>query len=589
MDNAAGYTNFTNLNHLNQSTLNFWNYTVYSNQTLSNGTWCMLAFPPYIPPAVLPNGTFINETVCWHPVYPIGARAGTGLGFGVLFGIALVLTLIVLKKHGQLFLPAERRFFPIGRRWQFYWACFTCAIALISLFTNIDVDRYYLPELPIVLTCFFWFIMEMGAMAIVWEAVRHWGSWMERQFIDPNPFVLKLDDRRAKIEFWMPLFFYFWLWMNFFLVVPRSWTNIEMQRYPQQTNDLAIPTATDGRFKAAAFCLVVCWLTISFSLWHSIKHYCPHNRGLINRTIGFLRFTPTRFILLMPLSLAMVAYQALCAWEFAWSPLNVKGLVAAIYAGGYAPALLIILIQALFGFINPNEDRELQRQRRVRGDQINQAMGIQKKPAWWHRLNGDNVANESMRDRIARNVRELGGGKATASNLEAAIAARGAEAELTRTAQQQSAAEDDVEMSSIRVSPHQTVDMLGPVVPGDFAAARAVASRYEGKSDRRRTEHQVQVAAGLLFPNSDASAAATAASRRAELMMDGPPPPPYAAAAAAAAADVNNTGGRGRGRRASVTSGMTDGSRTLMDRSVSTDTSNTLGAPPQTIRSMLDV
>lgn len=201
------------IEHLNLTTLKHWKYDLYSNGTLSNGSWCILTFAPYHPGAVLPNGTFINETWCWSPTEPIGTRAGIAIGYAVLFGIALVLTVVSLNKHGKLHLPAEKRFYPIGRRWQWYWASLVCATALISLLTCVDVDRYFLPELPIILTSFFWFIMQLGAIGVVWEAVRHWGSWMERQYIDPDPFSLKDDDKRAKVEFFIPLVFYLFFWL----------------------------------------------------------------------------------------------------------------------------------------------------------------------------------------------------------------------------------------------------------------------------------------------------------------------------------------------------------------------------------------
>ena len=199
--------------HFNLTTLKHWNYTYYSNGTLSNTSECFLAFAPHTPALLLNNGTFINATKCWSPINPIGTRGGIAIGYGVAFGIALVLTLVNLNKHGKLHLPATKRFYPIGRRWQWYWASWVCATAFISLFTAIDVDRYYLPEIPIILTSFFWFLMQMGTMAVVWEAVRHWGSWMERQFIDPDPFALRNDDRRSKIEFWLPLVWYLFIWL----------------------------------------------------------------------------------------------------------------------------------------------------------------------------------------------------------------------------------------------------------------------------------------------------------------------------------------------------------------------------------------
>jgi hypothetical protein len=122
-------------------------------------------------------------------------------------------TFINLQKHGRLFLPTEKRFRAVGRRWQWYWMLAVAALAMISGITNVDVDRYYLPELPIVLSNFFWFLMLPSTICIVWESVRHWGSWQERQIIDPDPFLLRQDDHRSKVEFYLPLIFYFFVWM----------------------------------------------------------------------------------------------------------------------------------------------------------------------------------------------------------------------------------------------------------------------------------------------------------------------------------------------------------------------------------------
>jgi hypothetical protein len=199
--------------HFNISILQQWNYTLYSNGTISNGSYCFITFAPYTPTGLLSNGTFLNSTWCYSPVRSIGPRASIGVGFVCMFGLGLLLSLASLTKLGRLHLPASKRFFPIGRRWQWYWAIFVCATAIISLVSTVDVDRYYLPEIPLIITNFFWLLMEEATLALVWEAVRHWGSWRERQIVDASPFALRIDDRRAKVEFWMPLVFYFWLWM----------------------------------------------------------------------------------------------------------------------------------------------------------------------------------------------------------------------------------------------------------------------------------------------------------------------------------------------------------------------------------------
>ena len=199
--------------HFNLTILKHWNYTYYANGTVSNNSQCSLTFAPRQPALLFQNGTWVNDTNCYTAIDPIGTRGFVGIGFAVAYGLGLVLSVTALAKHGALYLPTEKRFYPIGRRWQWYWALFVCACAVISLFTNVDVDRYYLQQLPIVLTTFFWFLMCMGTTALVWEAVRHWGSWMERQFVDPNPFIYSQDDNRAMFEFYLPLFFYFWDWL----------------------------------------------------------------------------------------------------------------------------------------------------------------------------------------------------------------------------------------------------------------------------------------------------------------------------------------------------------------------------------------
>ncbi|OLN96069.1 Uncharacterized protein C56F8.12 [Colletotrichum chlorophyti] len=547
--------------HFNRTVLDFWNYTLYTNGTISNGSNCFVTEQPHTPVYLFPNGTFVNSTWCYDPINHIGPRAGVGVGFGVVYAFALMLVLANLKKHGKQHLPTVKRFYPIGRRWQWYFAILVCAAAFISLFTNIDVDRFYVIGLPIIINSFFWYLMQQFTMALVWEAVRHWGSWSERQFIDPDPFSLREGDRRSKFEFWLPLWFYFWLWLNFFLIIPRNWGEIEKQRSPDQTAARAAPNATDARFKAATFCLVVCWLSIVVSLRHSILHYYPRNRGIINKARGFIRYTPWRFIFILPLAACLVAYQGIVAWNFNYSVLNAKASLAAVYAGGYGPALLILYIQIVYGFMSPNEDKELIRQRRQRGAELDQTMGYVPKPAWWKRVKNDNhlLGRMNMRDRIARNVAEVGGGGPTS---------RGVHQNIETQANEREQADRDIEMASMRSGRPESTST--PVRPGFDAAKGSTFSTYSGKSDRRRNERAMNAAAQLLFPNAEVSRV----DRTAELMQDGPPPS-YSDAAP----------GPGRGRRPdSLSAPHGQG-----ERSNSTSTSVSITGPPQQVKSMLDI
>ncbi|EHK19060.1 uncharacterized protein TRIVIDRAFT_78067 [Trichoderma virens Gv29-8] len=538
--------------HFNLTTLEHWNYTYYSNGTLSNNSRCYLTYEPYQPKLLISNGTFINATKCYSAVDPIGVRGYVGIGFAAVYAIGLMLTLTALAKHGRLYLPKEKRFYPIGRRWQWYWACFVCACALISLFTNIDIDRYHVVELPIIVTSFFWFLICQGTIALVWESVRHWGSWQERQFIDPNPFVYRTDDRRSKVEFYLPLWFYFWTWMNFFLVVPRSWSFVEMQRSPEQTLAKAIPTATGARFKAGAFCLVIAWFTIVFSLRHSIYHYKPRNRGVFNRTLGLVRAIPLRFVLTIPLAGALVAYQTLISFNWTFSVMRYGGVVPVIFAWGYGPSLLIIFVQVAYGFASPNEDKALLAQRRQRGDLIDRELGIVKKPAWWKRVRGDHLL--SMRDKISKNVNEVGGKRGLRARFEDEAEREQGDPTTTRN--------DGIEMNNMSQKNNPRVDRAG-VANLNSTEPR----RYDGKSERRHNERIVESFAGVLFPNNPSHADAERARRIAEISQDGPPP--------------YRDEERGRSSRQD---GANNG-----QRNGSADTTNSIAAPPQQVRSMLDV
>lgn len=219
-DTIIGGINF------NLTTLNYWNYTLYTNGTLSNNSNCFLTFAPYTP-HLLPNGTFLNTTSCYIPLKGIGNRAKPGIALGVFFGLSLVFTMVNLRKHGKLFLPSEKRFHAIGRRWQWYWMLWVAGCGMASGFTSVDVDRYYLPEWPLILNSIFWYLMIPSTLAVVWESVRHWGSWQERQLIDPDPFVLSQNDKRGRREFYMPLVFYAFG----FLVSP-----LHPYTYPNPTN-----------------------------------------------------------------------------------------------------------------------------------------------------------------------------------------------------------------------------------------------------------------------------------------------------------------------------------------------------------------
>jgi len=205
------------------------------------------------------------------------------------------------------------------------------------------------------------------------------------------------------------------------MIVPRSWTNIEKQRDLIQATTYAEPTATDARFKLGALFLFIGWLTTLYSLFHSIKHYKPSTRHLIPR---LLKTTPTKFHLTLPLALIMIGYEAAISFEFSISPLKLGTNLGFMYGLGWAPIALIVLVYEVAGYKNPNEDRDLIRQRRIRGAEIDAEIGISRKPHWWSHFNRSQEPDMRVQSRITTNVGELGGGAATTKNIYNSIEMR---------------------------------------------------------------------------------------------------------------------------------------------------------------------
>lgn len=159
--------------HFNTTTLKHWNYTLYSNNTLSNNSQCYLVFDQW-KPAILSNGTWVNATTCYVPIQGIRERGKLGIAFSAIFAVTIMFTLINLKKHGKQYLREDKRFRIVGRRWQWYWMLFTATCGIISCITSVDVDRDYLQDIAIVLQSFFYVLMVPGLLAMVWEGTRHW-------------------------------------------------------------------------------------------------------------------------------------------------------------------------------------------------------------------------------------------------------------------------------------------------------------------------------------------------------------------------------------------------------------------------------
>lgn len=342
----------------NSSLLNLYNYTIWGNGTVSNATNCYLVFNQY-DPYFYDNGTVVNTTQCDTPINPIALRGFLGIAFSVLFAIVLICALTGLAKHGRMYLPAEKNFRLVSRRWAWYWVTVTAAVSIISGFTSIDVNRDYLQGSGLILQNIFYYISLPATLAAVWEMVRHWGSFCERKLVDEDPFRFSHEDRRSKIEFYLPLVFYLFGFMTFFLSVLRSWTSISKASWSPDITT-GIHTATDGAFKASSLFAFFAFLVIPVSITNTLHYYA-----------GVSRPMPAKIPLCLGFILVRIVYNIAVAWDYNIGPLKFNAPVAYIYALGYLPTLMCMVVMCVWAWLEPNEDiviKQLRAQREARSN-----------------------------------------------------------------------------------------------------------------------------------------------------------------------------------------------------------------------------
>jgi hypothetical protein len=202
------------------------------------------------------------------------------------------------------------------------------------------------------------------------------------------------------------------------MTIPRSWTQIQFQRSEEQMQNLAKPQATDGRFKAGSIFSVCAFIVICYSLRFSIHHYKLRSKGFFSSIIGFFRYAPNKFLIVLPLLVVKIAYQIAIAWDWFISPLKSNINVGWMYGLGYAPIALILTIFEIYGLLEENDDRVIIRQRRDRGSTVDRELGLNKKPDWWthHSANPFDSAEARLKA-----MTTVGGGVATQRNIEQSL------------------------------------------------------------------------------------------------------------------------------------------------------------------------
>ncbi|KAK6347012.1 hypothetical protein TWF696_007102 [Orbilia brochopaga] len=335
----------------NATTLAQFGYVIYPNNTVSNWSTCVLAFGGYIP-TVISNGSWYNSSGCDTPVREIRTRGILGIVCAVVFALLLILSLVCLNKHGKSFLPAEKRFRLVGRRWPWYWCIITSTLGIISGFTAVDVDRVWVLGTAAIFHFIFYLVTLPACLAAVWEMTRNWASFEERKGVDEDFFRYRQDDRRSKIEFYEPLIFYLFNFLSFFLSILRAWNPISRSN---------VDVITDARFKAASIFSFLAWLIIVVALVISQHYYRP------------CKF-PWKIPVVLALTLVRIGYNIGSAFDYSISQLRYQASPAYIYCLGFLPIILAVIVILQSGWREPNEDQELLRLRNARNMSLDQEM-----------------------------------------------------------------------------------------------------------------------------------------------------------------------------------------------------------------------
>ncbi|KAF3940698.1 hypothetical protein ABW19_dt0201869 [Dactylella cylindrospora] len=341
----------------NATLLKEYGYVIYSNNTISNSSNCFLAFGGYIP-TIISNGSVYNSSSCETPVREIRTRGILGIVTAVIFAFLLIFSLMSLRKHGQSFLPAEKRFRLVGRRWPWYWCIVTTTVGMISGFTSVDVDRVWVLGTAAIFHFIFYICTLPTCLAAIWEMSRNWASFEERKGVDEDFFRFRQDDKRSKIEFYEPLIFYLLNFLCFFLSVLRAWNPIARSN---------ADVITDARFQASSMFELLAWGTIVVAHIISRHYYRP-------------RKFPWKIPVTLLLILIRIGFNIASAFNYPISQLRWQASPAYIYALGYLPVILVVLVMLYTAWTEPNEDQELLRLRNIRNATLDQQLtGIKTK------------------------------------------------------------------------------------------------------------------------------------------------------------------------------------------------------------------
>jgi hypothetical protein len=146
---------------------------------------------------------------------------------------------------------------------------------------------------------------------------------------------------------------------TFFLSILRSWTPIP------KGGPEGMAAATDGRFKASSLMPVFAFLVIVWSIGVTEFYYQPVAKKI-----------PWKIPACLFLVLIRIGYNIAVAWDYEISPMKQKVPEAYIFALGYVPVLLIMLVMIVAAWREKNDDLVIKDIRDQRHAKMDSELGI---------------------------------------------------------------------------------------------------------------------------------------------------------------------------------------------------------------------
>ena len=110
-----------------------------------------------------------------------------------------------------------------------------------------------------------------------------------------------------------------------------------------------------------------------------------------------IRHLPIRFTLCILIITVYIGYAVAETWIFDISVMKYDVTVVWPFGLGYTPVVVVLYILIIWGFMEPNEDKELIKQRMVRERSADEELGYSKKPSWWSKARGDHHLDDMSR------------------------------------------------------------------------------------------------------------------------------------------------------------------------------------------------